>query len=133
VLTLLLYQGAVGNVHPLEIQLSVPSADKRVAIRRRVLMKALVRLRGKFDEWPLTVKDISSTGMKASAPVKLFPGAQVEIELPNIGWIPGEVVRLEANAIGVRFGLVIDPEQAQVRISGSYHCAPAPPTLVRFV
>ena len=115
----------MGLVHQLELPPLHEAGDLRAAARRRVLMRATMRLQGQSDGWPLTVKDLSSTGMKARAPVAMFPGSRVEIGLPNIGWVPGEIVRIEGeDAIGIRFGVVIDPEATQVRVSGSYGAAP---------
>jgi hypothetical protein len=115
----------MGLVHQLELPPLHEAGDLRAAARRRVLMRATMRLQGQGDEWPLTVKDLSSTGMKARAAVAMFPGSRVEIGLSNIGWVPGEIVRIEGeDAIGIRFGVVIDPEATQVRVSGSYGAAP---------
>ena len=116
----------MGLVHQLELPSPREGGELRTAVRRRVLMRATMRLQGQGEEWPLTVKDLSSTGMKARAPVATFPGSRVEIGLPNIGWVPGEIVRIESeDAIGIRFAAVIDPEATQVRVSGSYAAAPA--------
>ena len=106
--------------------------ESRAAARRRVLMRASMRLPGQREEWPLTVKDLSSTGMKARSPVMVRPGTPVEIGLPNIGWVPGKIVRIDGDdGIGVRFLSAIDPEVAQVRVSGSYAAAPQPATRLR--
>jgi hypothetical protein len=110
----------MGHLHQIDSVSVTPSADLRSAARRRVLMRSAMRLQGQADEWVLTVKDLSCTGMKARSSVSLFPGTQVEISLPNIGWVPAEVVRIEGEqAIGLRFGAAIDPEQSQVPVSGS--------------
>jgi len=93
----------MGLVHQLELPPSREGGELRAAARRRVLMRATMRLQGQHDEWALTVKDLSSTGMKARAPVATFLGLRVEIGLPNIGWVPGEIVRIEGDdAIGIR-------------------------------
>ena len=109
-------------------------AELRAAARRRVLMRATMRLQGQTDEWSLTVKDLSSTGMKARAPIATLAGLRVEIGLPNIGWVPGEIVRIEGeDGIGIRFGLDIDPAQTQIRVSGSYGCGTVPAAQLRRV
>lgn len=60
---------------------------------------------------------------------KLIPCAKIEVNLPNIGWMPGEVVRLEGqNAIGIRFSAVVDPARTLVPVSGSYRAAPVSQT-----
>jgi hypothetical protein len=122
----------MGNVHPIERATSTTLEDNRATIRRRVLIRASMRLRGKAEEWLLTVKDISSTGMRAHSKVCILPGTRLDIELPNIGWIPGEVVRTEGvGVIGVRFGAIIDPARTQVPVSGSYGASPSSPTQLR--
>ena len=124
----------MGDVHHLEIAAPAEPGEHRAAVRRRVLMRAAIRMPGQGEEWSLTVKDLSSTGMKAMAAVSMFPGTRVEICLPNIGWVPGEIARIEGeSAVGIRFGAVIDPERAQTRVSGSYGTAPPMATLLRRV
>jgi hypothetical protein len=124
----------MGHVHQLELADPAPGGDLRTAIRRRVLMRATMRLVGQHDEWSLTVKDLSSTGMKARSSVSMFPGTRVEIALPRIGWVPGVIVRIEGeDAIGIRFGAVIDPEQTQMPVSGTYGAGPSAPASLRRV
>jgi len=124
----------MGHVHQLDLAGPAPGGELRTAIRRRVLMRAAMRLVGQQDEWSLTVKDLSSTGMKARSSVSMFPGTRVEIALPRIGWVPGEIVRIEGeDAIGIRFGAVIDPEQTQMRVSGTYGAGPSAPISLRRV
>ena len=115
----------MGQAHSLAGISSAPETEQHRAARRRVLMKAAMRLRGQAAEWPLTVRDISSTGMKAISQVASFPGSRLEVKLPNIGWIPANVARIEGeNTVGIQFGVVIDPERTQVRVTGSYGAAP---------
>jgi hypothetical protein len=122
----------MGDVHHLEIAAPAEPAEHRAAVRRRVLMRAAIRMPGQSQEWALTVKDLSSTGMKAMAPVSMFPGTRVEICLPNIGWVSGEIARIEGeSAVGIRFGAVIDPECAQTRVSGSNGAVPVATQLRR--
>jgi hypothetical protein len=124
----------MGNVHQLVVPATNEAADHRLAARRRVLMRCTVRLRGQTGEWPVTVKDISSTGLKAIAGVNLFAGTKLEVNLPNVGWVSGHVVRIDGeNAIGVRFGSIIDPERTQTRVTGSYSGAPVPQVQLRRV
>lgn len=125
----------MGQVHSFAGTFSVQETEQHRAARRRVLMRASMRLRGQAGEWPLTVRDISSTGMKAVAQVSLFPGSRIEVKLPNIGWIPAVVARIEGEStIGIQFGMVIDPERTQVRVTGTYGAAPpVPATALRIL
>lgn len=75
----------MGNVHQLASAAANEAADGHLAVRRRVLMRCSMRMRGQTGEWPNTAKDISSTGMKAVVGVNLFPGTKLEVNLPNIG------------------------------------------------
>ena len=117
----------MGTVHNLASAL-VTEGEQRVAPRLRVLMRASLRMRGNDQIFAVTIKDISSTGLRANAPVSMFPGANVEIELPNIGWTPGQVVRADEGVIGVRFAAIIDPARAQAKVTGSYGPPPSPST-----
>lgn len=84
-------------------------------------MRASMRVRGGSEAYPINVKDISSTGMKASADVALFVGTRVELDLRNIGSVPGEVVWIgEGGQVGIRFATIIQPERIQTKVSGSY-------------
>lgn len=90
-------------------------------------MRCAMRLAGESSEHPLTVKDLSASGMKVTAPVAMRPGTQIEVCLPHIGWVTGEVLRTEgANVLGIRFELLIEPERTQVRVSGRYGPTPLP-------
>ncbi|MDP3674145.1 MAG: PilZ domain-containing protein [Novosphingobium sp.] len=98
----------------------------RVAKRSRVFMRANMRVRGSTFEYPLSIKDISSTGLKAAMDVSLFPGTRVEIDLRNIGWVAGEVVWVDSKGVvGVRFSAVVQPERTHSQVSGSYGPAPS--------
>jgi hypothetical protein len=89
-------------------------------------MRAAIRVRGSALEYPVTIKDISSTGMSARSDVSLFAGTRIEIDLPNIGWIPGEVVRIgEKGLIGVRFAAVIQPELTLTRVQSTSRPLPS--------
>ena len=79
----------------------------------------------------MSVKDISSTGLKGILEVKLFAGTHVEIDLRNIGWVAGQVVRTDrGGTVGIRFARIIPSELTRNRISGSYGPAPVVTTAV---
>ena len=124
----------MAQVHQLEAVQATAAVDLRAAVRRRVLMRCSMRLQGQVEEWRLTVKDLSSTGMKARSVANVFPGTRVEISLPQIGWVPGEIVRIEGEeAIGIRFEAIIDTKKTQVKVSGSYGAPPSLPPQLRRV
>ena len=102
------------------------AADCRVVKRSRVLMRANMRVGESTLEYPLSIKDISSTGLRAATEVSLFPGTRIEIDLRHIGWVAGEVVWVDSKGqIGVRFSADIQPEHTQSQVSGTYGPAPS--------
>ena len=119
-----MHMGTVHNFAP-----AMPGGnEQRVAPRRHVLMRASMRIPGSDQVFAVTIKDISSTGLRARTAVSVFPGAKVEIELPNIGCIGGQVVRTEEGLIAVRFAAIIDPDQTQSKVTGSYGPPPSAAT-----
>ena len=115
----------MGTVHALAI---APGTSGREAARRRVLMRETMRLRGSDVTHGVTVKDISSTGLSASTAVSWPRGARVEIDLPNIGPVPANVVRTQDGVIALQFGAIIDPDATQATVTGSYGSAPGAST-----
>lgn len=99
--------------------------DKRVARRSKLFMRANLRVRGLDLEYALTIKDISSTGLRAASSVSLSHGTRVEIDLPNIGWTAGEIVWQNNGAIGIRFAAIIQPERTLKKVTGTYGSAPS--------
>ena len=101
------------------------STDLRQATRSRRLLKTSIRVRGEDADFAIIVRDISSTGLKATTASALFAGTRIEVELLNLGWVSGEVVWAGCRGqVGVRFSCVINPDVTHVRISGSYGSMP---------
>lgn len=104
----------------------------RDAPSKSVLMRALMRFQGHDDAVPITVREISATGMKASAAVAPFPGGKIEIGLRNLGAVPATVIWASAGELEVAFDRIINPDEIQLKVSGTYERAPeARPNLRR--
>lgn len=99
--------------------------QRRVAKRTRVLMRANMRVPTTGDEHALTIRNISSTGLLAAGNVSLFSGTRVEVDLPNIGWMAGEIVWHENGVVGVHFAAIIQPERTLSEINGNFGPAPS--------
>lgn len=100
-------------------------SDNRVAARSRMLMRAKLRVRGLTGEHAISIKDISSTGLKASGVLKFLSGTRVEIDLRNIGWVAGQIIWTDADGcVGIRFSSIINAECTRTQISGSYALDP---------
>lgn len=122
----------MGTVHELQVANAAFGGEQRHAQRLRVLMRATLRVRGTDTTHAIIIKDISSTGAKVATGLSYFVGTHVEIDLPNLGWVSGQIVRHEnGNTIGIRFNAIIDPSQTQVHVTGTYARTPSaasPPT-----
>lgn len=59
---------------------SINLGDHRGADRQNMFIKAIFRIQGSDLEHPITIRDISSTGLKASTCNAPFFGGQVEVE-----------------------------------------------------
>ena len=84
------------------------------------MLRSTFRLRGRFETFDITVRDISSTGLQGSTPNAPFAGGKIELDLCHIGIVPATVIWSEAGRMGVQFEHVIDADAAQMRITGSY-------------
>jgi hypothetical protein len=116
----------------LSLQTSGPAADaneSRVAKRSRVFMRAAARIPESNCQFHLSIKDISSTGLRALPELQLFQDTTIEVDLRNIGWVAGQVVWVDSKGVaGVRFSKVIQPDRTRSEVSGSL--GPAPPGAV---
>ena len=94
--------------NPLENQdVGVP---KRGNSRDSLLVKATLRFPGSGDEGEVRVRNISSGGLMAEAPVRVPRGETVEVKLRNIGWVTGKVAWLAEGRFGIAFDYPIDPK-----------------------
>jgi hypothetical protein len=56
----------MGTVHQLAWAVEPEAGERRVSARRRILARAAMRLPSGMALEPATIKDVSSTGLKAS-------------------------------------------------------------------
>lgn len=83
-------------------------------------------------DYGLSIMDISSTGLKARVEIGLMKGTRVEVELRNIGWVPGQVAWVGGNGtVGIRLARVIQPELTRNQVTGSYGQAPVGTPVLR--
>lgn len=100
--------------------------DHRGADRQNMFIKAIFKIQGSDLGHPITIRDISSTGMKASTCNAPFVGGKVEVELRNIGTVPATVIWVENGKMGLHFDRIIDPSQTKMEITGTYSKSVAP-------
>jgi hypothetical protein len=88
-------------------QLGTP---KRGNNRDSLLLKAALRFPSSGDEREVRVRNISSGGLMAEAPLRSPRGEIVEVNLRNIGWVTGKVAWIAESRFGISFDYPIDPK-----------------------
>ncbi len=71
--------------------------------RRRYDLGESGRIRSRGLTSACTVKDISVSGALVETDLTLLEGSRVELEVPRLGRLPGEVVRVIGDKVGVTF------------------------------
>ena len=87
--------------------------------RQNLMLMATLRVGAKVAG-RVRVRDISKGGLKVEASLAPDPGAAIEIELPNLGWLEGTVAWAKGCQFGIRLSTEIDPAAVRQPISGSY-------------
>jgi hypothetical protein len=81
---------------------------KRGNNRNSLLVKAVLRFPSSGDEAEVRVRNISSGGLMAEAPLRYPRGEVVEVQLRNIGWVTGKVAWIADTRFGIAFDYPID-------------------------
>ena len=93
---------------------------KRGQNRDSLFVKAVLRFPVSGDEREVRVRNISSGGLMAEAPLRTPRGDPIEVHLRNIGWVSGKVVWVAESRFGIAFDYPIDPKMLSVRESSGY-------------
>jgi len=94
------------------------NADTRQVNRDSLFLLALLRVEGDDAEHRVKVRNLSAGGAMAEGDVKVVRGAQVSVELRNIGWVEGSVAWKQDNRFGIAFAEEIDPKLVRSPVSG---------------
>ena len=86
---------------------------ERVDARDSLFLQAKMHLSADAPVVVLRVRNLSAGGMMADCPTSVEQGRAVEIELRNIGTVPGKIVWARNQQIGVAFETRIDPRLAR--------------------
>lgn len=100
--------------NPLSKQAS--SGAKRDQDRDSLFLKATLRFPKTEEEGEVRIRNLSSGGLMAEAPIQVARGEKVELKLRNIGWIRGTVAWIAEGRIGIAFEHVIDPKLARLPV-----------------
>lgn len=93
---------------------------KRGQNRDSLFVKAMLRFPVTGDEREVRVRNISSGGLMAEAPLRTPRGDPVEVHLRNIGWVSGKVAWVAESRFGIAFDYPIDPKMMSVREGTGY-------------
>jgi hypothetical protein len=88
-------------------------SPKRGNNRDSLLVKATLRFPTTGEEGEVRVRNISSGGLMAEAPLRAPRGEVVEVKLKNVGWVSGKVAWVAESRFGIAFDYAIDPKATQ--------------------
>jgi len=104
---------------------AMTDGENRQIARDSLFLMADMRIDGLDGVHRIKVRNLSSGGMMGEGPVRVARGAQVEIEIRNVGWIEGSVAWVQDTRFGVAFREDIDPKVARAPVGTGEDPAPA--------
>ena len=90
--------------------------DQRHLNRDSLFVMAGLRLGGTDEEHRIKVRNLSSGGLMAEAPLRVTRGMPLEVEVRNIGWVAGSVAWVQDNRFGIAFAEDIDARAARMPV-----------------
>lgn len=103
------------------------AALSRAADRDSLFMQARVAIAGHAEPVQVRVRNLSAGGMLAESSVSVAQGMTVEVDLRNIGPVPGRIVWTGDKKFGIAFDRAINPQS--VRRDVAPQKEEVPPTL----
>ena len=88
-------------------------SENRHIARDSLFVLADLRLEGSGTEHRVKIRNLSTGGLMAEAPLKVTRGDPVKVNLRNIGWVDGAVAWVQAERFGIAFSEEIDPKLAR--------------------
>lgn len=92
------------------------AALSRGADRDSLFMQASVILPGRPDPMIVRVRNLSPGGMLAEAKIQIDQGSAIEIDLKNVGPVPGRVVWAGEGKFGIAFDRPVDPQAVRRQV-----------------
>jgi hypothetical protein len=86
--------------------------ERRAEPRQSMALAGVMRRAGGPDVM-VTVRNLSPRGMMAECPTGFSRGEIVEIELPGIGAVAGNVAWMTGGRVGIAFAAPVDPGLAR--------------------
>lgn len=95
-----------------------PSTPPRSQNRNSLFLKAVLRFPNSGTQGEVRVRNLSSGGLMAEAPLQAIRGEPVEVNLKNLGWVTGKVAWVAESRCGIAFDYPVDPKAARQQIGG---------------
>ena len=92
--------------------------------RDSLFLGADVRLAGEDESHRVKVRNLSARGMMAEGEMTVLRGAQVSVELRNIGLVDGSVAWVQGDRFGIAFAREIDPKLARTPVGNNEIASP---------
>jgi len=91
---------------------------KRGRKRDSMLLMGTIKASGDYvrESQPIRIRNLSSTGLMAASRLAYDEGASVEVTIPGVGPVLGEIVWIRNGRIGVTFTAPIDPMRARRKL-----------------
>jgi hypothetical protein len=102
------------------------NVETRQVNRDSLFLLAQLRVDGDAPEHRVKIRNLSAGGAMAEGEVKVSRGAQVSVELRNIGWVEGTVAWKQDNRFGIAFTNEIDPKLVRSPVNAAVDQRPAP-------
>lgn len=87
--------------------------DTRHISRDSLFLLADVRVGGQVSDDRVKVRNLSAGGMMAEGGPRVVRGANIAINLRNLGWVEGTVAWVHESRFGIAFAHEIDPAVAR--------------------
>lgn len=113
--------------------------DTRSVSRDSLFLLANVRVENGLEQHRVRVRNLSDGGMMGEGTMRVSRGNRVQVELRNIGTIPGSVAWVQDQRFGISFDEEVDSQRARKPTAGpsrqgvetvgvsTAHRAPPPP------
>jgi len=99
-------------------------SENRQIARDSLFVLADMRVDGLAQEHRIKVRNLSDGGMMGEGAVRVRRGSAVEVNIRNLGWVPGTVAWVQDSRFGVAFNEAIDPRLARLRPGTGQDSAP---------
>lgn len=92
------------------------AALSRGADRDSLFMQAALTIPGHADPVLVRVRNLSAGGMLAESPARVAEGTTIEVELRNVGAVPGRIVWAGEGKFGVAFDRAVNPQAVRRQV-----------------